>query len=325
MIPTAVLRDTRAGFGLPRGHVRVLSSQFGKVCLHHYTPRGLRTQLRLTRADAHQHTSDRLAAEMALLTHLGRKCGLHVPVPRPWSNGALVSPALTAVDGAAWHAVACSWVAGRHLNDGLRAANFRDAGAFLAAVHLASADAPAWIASARPRWDMARLFALSPRLPQLIQSPNSPPAGVTASLAMALREACAALTDAWSTLPDDAAHVGVIHTDVHQHNLRFARQSVGLVDFEDVATGRYMSDIASFWAEFDEQPRAVPLLHALLDGYSRVRPLPKDALRDLQIMLAFRRLDLAGWVLSWPRINMKRWGPALLADAPRYIMMHATA
>ncbi len=316
MIPTTVLRQARAGFGLPSGHVRTLSRRFGKVCLAHTARDGRRTQVRLV--PARGDTWSRLDSEMAWLTHLAIRHQLSVPIPMPWRTGTLVSPPLAGHDST-WFAVSCGWVPGRHLNLGAHAGDMRRAGALLARMHLAAADAPPGIAPARPVWAIPHLFTLATSLRDLIAGETALPAGVSSRLASALRAAHAHLAEAWSTLSGGQDRVGLIHTDSHWRNLRWSRTTVGLVDFEDLASGRFMIDLACLWSRMEARRNGRQLLDAVLEGYERVRPLPGDALRDLHVMLAFRRFDYAGWVLSWPHLAHEEWGPSFLAETPAYI------
>ncbi len=317
MIPTKALRQAIAGFGLPRGQARVLSTRFGKVCLAHTTRDGIRTQVRLVPAGDEAHV--RLEAEMAWLTHLATRHDLRVPIPRPWRGGTFVSPPLGLDDETAWFAIACSWVPGRHLTLGLRADEMRRAGELIGRMHLANRDAPSGIAAARAEWGIPRLFALATSLRDLVAGAAAPPAGVSSTIANALRASHAQLANAWRTLPSGADDVGLIHTDSHWQNLRWSRNALGLVDFEDMATGRFMIDVACLWSKMEARRDGQRLLDAILDGYDRVRPLAGHALRDLRVMLAFRRFDYAGWVLSWPHLAHERWGPAFLEGTPEYI------
>ncbi len=297
--------------------MRVLSTRFGKVCLAHRQLDGTRTQIRLVRLQG--DTAQRLEAETAWLNHLAARHHLAVPVPMHWTGSGFVSPVITARDGRRWKAIACSWVRGRHINRGLRANDFSRAGALLAQLHLANRDAPPAIAAARPEWGIPRLFALATTLRDLMHDATTPPASVSHPLAAALRASHAALQEAIGDLPRSERHTGLIHTDAHWQNLRWTRHALGIVDFEDFATGRYMLDIACLWGKVEGRPGARHMLDAILDGYDRVRSLPGDALRDVQVMLAFRRFDYTGWVLSWPRLDMQRWGPEYLAASPAYM------
>ena len=316
-LPTQVLRAARSGFGLRRGSVGLLSTRFGKVCLAHRTSDGTHTQLRLVRV--RHDTLERLETETRWLTHLARAHHLKVPVPHAWRTGALVSPELVGPDGMMWRAVACSWVPGAHLDRGLRPVHFERAGTFLARLHRANLDAPDGIAAARPTWWIARLYELATTLRDLIAGGDAAPAVVTQPLAEGLRRAAAALQRAHDALPRSNAHVGLIHTDAHWQNLRFSRGRIGLVDFEDFANGRFMLDIACLWGRVEGRRDAPALLDAILSGYDRITPLPASHRRDLRVMLAFRRFDYAGWILSWPRLDLQRWGPAFLDGTPDYI------
>ncbi len=315
MLPTRVLRAARTGFGLSRGHLRLLSTRFGKVCLAHRDARtGRLTQMRLVQEQP--DSAARLASEMAWLQHLAHGHHLPVPVPQPWHDGTMLSPTLRDVQGAPWRAVACSWVAGRHIGRGLTQAHLRRAGALLARLHRANVDAPAAIAVERPTWWIPRLFALATALRDVVEDRGPLPPSVSPALASALRGATAALQVQHAALPDTSAHAGLIHTDAHWQNMRWTPQRPGLVDFEDVATGRFMLDIACFIDRVQDRRDGARLLDAMLAGYDAVTPLPAGHRHDLQVMRAFRRLDYAGWVLSWPRPDLYPWGPSFLAAAP---------
>jgi Ser/Thr protein kinase RdoA (MazF antagonist) len=313
----AVLRAARNGFGLGRGTVSLLSTRFGKVCLAHRVPGGARAQVRLLRES--DGLADRLDAELRWLLHLSVTHHLRVPRPIRWRNGSLVSPPLASSEGDAWRAVACTWVRGVHLYDGLRSRDFRRTGRLIAAMHNATADVPADLPARRPTWNIDRLFELATTLRDLMNGASSTHPDLTPKEITRLRHAHQSLAAAWAELPVDAAHVGLIHTDTHGRNMRWHRGAPGLVDFEDVANGRFMLDLACFHSEIQDRPGAPARLHALLDGYAQVRPLPTHWQRDLQVMLAFRQFDLAGWVLSWPRLDQRAWGPRLLRTTAAYI------
>lgn len=295
----------------------MLSTRFGKVCVVHRTRDGTRTQLRLV--PALPDTLPRLEAETGWLRHLSHGHGLAVPVPQPWHDGALVSPPLDDAHGQRWHALACSWVSGHHLDRGLGAKELRGAGALLARLHLANADAPTTIASARPTWWIPALFALATTLRDVVHDVIALPPSLTPELAAGLRRAASSLHAAHDALPHGAMHSGIIHTDAHWQNMRVTRQRIGIVDFEDFANGRFMLDVACLWGRLQQRRDAAALLDAIRTGYDGVKPLPACHRRDLRVMLAYRRFDYAGWVLSWPRADLQPWGPAFLAATPQYI------
>lgn len=317
MIPTHILRLALGGFGLPNGDLHVLSRRFGKLCIAHTQPDGTRTQIRLVREQP--DTSSRLGAEMRWLTHLSGAHRLRIPIPAAWQDGALVSPTLVHETQGAWRAIACSWVRGRHLNRGLRRAELRSAGELLARLHRANADVPAGIAEMRPHWWIPRLFELATRLRDVVAGEPEAITGLSLATVHGLQRSARALQVAYTELPTGTTHAGLIHTDAHWQNLRFLRDTVGIVDFEDFATSRFMLDVACFWNKLERRRGSEAMLDAVLAGYDAVSTLPAGFMRDLRVMLAFRRFDYAGWVLSWPRPDLLPWGPALLAEAPAYI------
>lgn len=317
MLPVTVLREAARGFDLDGSHARVLSRQFGKVCLAVHDRAGRRVQLRLVRETP--DTVARLTAEARWLTHLGITHRLPVPIPRPWCGAVPTSPVLPAPDGTAWRGVAFRWVPGRHLELGLDARAMRDAGALLARLHLANRDAPPDLAGTRPTWWIPRLFELATTLRDVIHGHGDARGLLPRAMIEALREAHDALQRAHDALPAGPEHCGLIHTDAHQRNLRWTQGGVGLVDFEDFANGRFMFDVACI-CNATAAHRNAPHLHdALLRGYAGVRALPPGFERDLRVMRAFRRFDFAGWVLSWPRPDLHAWGPSFLAGTPAEI------
>lgn len=317
MIPTHILDLAVGGFKLPTGDVRVLSRRFGKICLAHTRRDGTRTQIRLVREKP--DSSAGLHAETRWLRHLACTHRLDVPIPHAWHDGALVSPALVVGTQGSWRAIACSWVRGRHLDQGLSQADLRRAGALLAQLHRANADVPVGIADARPHWWIPRLLELATRLRDVVAGDSAAATGLSQATVHGLQRSERDLQSAHASLPVGAASVGLIHTDAHWQNMRFRRDTVGIVDFEDFATGRYMLDLACFYSKVEARRGSEAMLDALLAGYDEVSTLPAGFRRDLHVMLAFRRFDYAGWVLSWPRPDLLPWGPGVLAGAPAYI------
>jgi Ser/Thr protein kinase RdoA (MazF antagonist) len=290
------------------------------VCLAHRSAGDDHVQLRLVRE--HQDTAARLQSELLWLTHLAARHGLAVPQPRQWRTGNHVSPPLADHNGDVWRAAAFSWVAGRHLNAGLNQSAMRRAGALLAQLHCANRDAPAGIAESRPVWWIPRLFALATTLRDIVHEDAAPPDDVSASVAADLKRVHDMLVRAHAALPTGPTVSGLIHTDAHWQNLRFTQQRVGIVDFEDFATGRFMIDVACLWGKVEERRDSRALLDAVLAGYDSVAPLPASYRHDLHVMLAFRRFDYAGWVLSWPRRDLHAWGPSVLTGLAAYVERH---
>ena len=84
---------------------------------------------------------------------------------------------------------------------------------------------------------------------------------------------------AMSHLGEGADTVGLIHADMHLGNALFWRGEVKVIDFDDCGFGYWLYDIAvSLW-ELRHRNDYEHFRSALIDGYTRRRPLPPGCLR----------------------------------------------
>ncbi len=101
---------------------------------------------------------------------------------------------------------------------------------------------------------------------------------------------------------------GLIHADLHHHNLLFERHSVRAIDFDDCGFGPFLYDLAVPLAVLRDHPAYPALRAGLLAGYRRVRPLPLAREEYLDTFIALRLVQDALWVLA------ARRHPAIAAD-----------
>lgn len=60
-------------------------------------------------------------------------------------------------------------------------------------------------------------------------------------------------------------------------------------------------------------------LHALLEGYAAVRPLPPGVERQIDLFIELRMLNAIEWVLDcWPSVDERPWGRAFLQRAGEF-------
>ena len=60
-------------------------------------------------------------------------------------------------------------------------------------------------------------------------------------------------------------------------------------------------------------------LHALLEGYAAVRPLPSGVERQIDLFIELRMLNAIEWVLDcWPSVDERPWGRAFLQRAGEF-------
>jgi Ser/Thr protein kinase RdoA (MazF antagonist) len=89
--------------------------------------------------------------------------------------------------------------------------------------------------------------------------------------------------DAWGTGPDV---FGLIHADLGvDANVLFRHGEARAIDFDDSGFGYWIYDLAIALEHCWEDPRLPEYRDALLNGYSKIRPLPENQLQHLQLFL----------------------------------------
>ncbi|MGD9536734.1 MAG: phosphotransferase enzyme family protein [Alphaproteobacteria bacterium] len=91
---------------------------------------------------------------------------------------------------------------------------------------------------------------------------------------------------------------GLIHADFRLANLLVHNGDVRVIDFDDCGLGWFLYDAATAVTLFEHSPEVPALLDAWLEGYRRVRPLPKEDETELWTLIMMRRLTLFAWLGS---------------------------
>ena len=84
-------------------------------------------------------------------------------------------------------------------------------------------------------------------------------------------------------LGEGADTFGLIHADLHLGNALFWRDEVKVIDFDDCGFGYWLYDIAVALWELRHRHDYQDFRSALIDGYTRHRPLPAGVVRADQI------------------------------------------
>jgi Ser/Thr protein kinase RdoA (MazF antagonist) len=131
--------------------------------------------------------------------------------------------------------------------------------------------------------------------------------------------------DVWDLLPDDLRrrfarvasgmkrvmtnlgegtdNFGLIHADLHLGNALFWRDEVRVIDFDDCGFGYWLYDIAvSLW-ELRHRNDYEDFRSALIDGYTRHRPLPPGGLAHLDDFIAAREVAFGLWFTGTAQVN----------------------
>jgi Ser/Thr protein kinase RdoA (MazF antagonist) len=104
-------------------------------------------------------------------------------------------------------------------------------------------------------------------------------------------------------LGEGADDFGLIHADLHLGNALFWRDEVRIIDFDDCGFGYWLYDIAvSLW-ELRYRSDYEDFRSALIDGYTRYRPLPPGGLAHLDDFIATREVAFALWFTGTAQVN----------------------
>lgn len=98
----------------------------------------------------------------------------------------------------------------------------------------------------------------------------------------------------------DRSKFGVIHADLHPGNILVEDDRLTAIDFDDVAHGWYLYDLAVALYEFQKHGDFPALRDACLAGYRRVRPLSAEEVAMLPVFLLVRGMAEIGWLADRP-------------------------
>ncbi len=106
----------------------------------------------------------------------------------------------------------------------------------------------------------------------------------------------------------------VIHADLHWGNVKINRGKLQPLDFEDLAWGFPIQDIAIslFYSLNDER---FPLLReAFQRGYTAVRGWPEEFDGQLDLLIVHRGIDLFNYLLTVDFPGQDRWFPSFVGN-----------
>ena len=215
---------------------------------------------------------------------------ISVPTPVAASDGAF----LKVVDGVQVDVL--GWLSGaplvdleQQLSTDQRKAIFARLGRDMALMHHRSDGWARPDSFTRWSWDRAGLVGAAPLWDRFWENPQ-----LTLDqrrLLVAFRDrADQTLAQMEGTLDD-----GLIHADLVSANVMVDGDRLHLIDFDDGGFGFRMFDVVTALFKFMEDADYPDLKAALLDGYTRVRPLAPDA---FDLFTALRAATYVGWNIS---------------------------
>ena len=119
-------------------------------------------------------------------------------------------------------------------------------------------------------------------------------------------------------LPNTPDVYGLIHADLHPHNVLVQDGNLFAIDFDDCGFGWHYYDIAVALHQARDNERFNQLEHSLLEGYRSLRPLP-DAEALLPLFYLVRSLVGLGWISARTELStiakIRERVPAIVAEA----------
>jgi len=104
-----------------------------------------------------------------------------------------------------------------------------------------------------------------------------------------------ALVDALETLGYSPNVFGMIHGDLHEHNVLLNSNTMHIIDFDDSGFGWYLYDIAVALFEYQSRADFDEVFAALLTGYEQVRTLTNEQRALIPMFIHIRARAIIGW------------------------------
>ena len=245
------------------------------------------------------HGVEEIRSEMMWLTALQQDTDLGVPEPLRTRRGEMaVTVEIDSVPEPR-HCAIFSWVAGVDLANRLSTDNLYKLGKFTASLH-----DHAQTFSPPDGFRVRRLDKVFPYSDPDFQ--NVEPIVIfdeqhnslfTKEGREVFFQAVHRVQDALDKLFADARRLRVTHNDLHQWNVRVYRGQLFVLDFEDLAWGYPVQDIATTLFYFQIHEQREPFIDAYKRGYTSINDWPEDYPGQIETFIAGRGIMLVNYLL----------------------------
>lgn len=246
------------------------------------------------------HSLDEIRSEMMWLAALRRDTDLGVPKPLTTREGWPVTTVEMAGVPEARHCVVFSWVPGADLAERLSPQNMHRLGEFTALLHdHAKTFTPPEGFCVR-KLDKVFPYA-DPDFPDVEPvvifderySGLFPP-----ERRKIYRRAVERVQEALDELYSHERERRVTHNDLHQWNVKVYREKVYALDFEDLAWGYPVQDIATTLFYFQRHEQREELVEAYKRGYTSHSEWPEEYPGQIETFIAGRSVMLANYLIN---------------------------
>ena len=261
------------------------------------------------------HGLEEIRSEMMWLAALRRDTYLGVPDPLTNREGEFVTTVETAGVPEARHCAVFSWVLGPDLAERLSAENVYRLGVFTALLHHhAKSFAPPEAFCVR-RLDKVFPYATPgfSRVEPVVIFDEAHRDLFPRKRREVYRCAADRAQDALDRLYTDQGGLRVLHNDLHQWNVKVYRGKLYALDFEDLAWGYPVQDIATTLFYFQGHERREELYEAYRCGYQSHEEWPEAHSRQIETLIAARGVMLVNYLVSSSNPEDQRMAPDYVA------------
>ena len=108
----------------------------------------------------------------------------------------------------------------------------------------------------------------------------------------AIDECVALMGDRIEAYGKDPSRYGLIHSDLRMSNLLEDGDKITVLDFDDFGCGWYLTDIAGVVGFAEHRPDLKEIVDEIVTGYTKVRELTEDDIREIPTFIMLRRIGL---------------------------------
>jgi Ser/Thr protein kinase RdoA (MazF antagonist) len=259
---------------------------------------GKRYVLRVTLPEG-GHTYDHVTTEMDWLAALSRETHLSVPCPQPALDGTYWVEAAAAGVPQPRICVVFSWIPGKDLAENLSPTKSYLLGELMAKLHLHAQ-------TYRPPQGLALLSfdRVFPFPEPVVLFDKDFRDLLPPSRQAVYQRALSWAQESINGLIASGEPMRILHSDLHQWNVRVCRDVLSPIDFEDLMLGWPVQDIATTFYYFPEGAFSA-LRDAFQDGYTRHADWPERCPGEIDSFIAVRGIGLVNFVLNDPNPQWK--------------------
>jgi Ser/Thr protein kinase RdoA (MazF antagonist) len=283
----AVAFEALRAYPLEVKRLRLLSHGFNTI-FRVDDARGQKFALRLNVNS--RRTLENVRAELAWLEALKRETDLRVPVVVPTREGNLLQSLQHENAPRTLLSALFEWIPGPDIGENLSDAVVEEIGALTAKLQIHGSSFKLPNGCELPTTESI-FYDMPHHLFEMIHQ------HLTDSRLEVFRHG-ADLTQAVSDVAWARQAPRVIHTDLHQWNIKRYRNQLSVFDFDDTAIGQPVQDLAISLYYLRGEKNSEGFRAALERGYSRIAPWPAANEYELEALMAARGLLLANDVVS---------------------------